>query len=179
MSERNRILVTLPLSLLLWITGIFLLGFFLNHSSKQAQLTGRNLITVRLAHATTPHFSQVKSVTKSANTKVPNQPIVNPANQSQELKQAVTNKNAVKILAQPMPKIPDELRSKTFSTAAIARFHVDENGNATVEILKGTDNAELNQILLNTLKQWKFAPATENGKPVAATFDIRVRFAVE
>ncbi len=89
------------------------------------------------------------------------------------------NNNGPKIIYQPSPKIPDDLRREAFSTYALARFHVAADGSATVELTSPSQNPRLNRILLETLKTWKFAPATQNGNPVAATFDIRVHFTVE
>jgi protein TonB len=80
---------------------------------------------------------------------------------------------------QPALKIPDDLREQALSTTAVARFSVAVDGSVSVELIKPTPNPRLNQILLEQLKAWKFFPATEDGKPVVSSQDIRVKVDVQ
>jgi len=80
---------------------------------------------------------------------------------------------------QPKPEIPDELRQEAMKAIAIARFHVAPDGSATVELIKPTNNPRINQLLLNTLKQWRFFPALIDGKPVASTQDLRIHLEIK
>lgn len=82
-------------------------------------------------------------------------------------------------LYQPLPKIPDELRDQAIRTDAMARFYIDTDGTVRVELIKATSDPRINQIILNTLRTWKFFPATQDGTPVQSTQDIRVRIAVD
>ena len=41
-----------------------------------------------------------------------------------------------------------------------------------------TSDPELNRVLLETLKRWRFFPALQEGKPVASTVDIRIPISV-
>ena len=75
---------------------------------------------------------------------------------------------------QPKPKIPDDLREDALTAVAVARFHVAADGTATVELVTPTPNPRLNQVLLDTLKTWRFFPATKNGIPVASMQDLRI-----
>lgn len=78
-------------------------------------------------------------------------------------------------LHQPLPQIPDDLRYEAFNSFAIARFHIDEQGSVVrVELVKPCNNPKLNQLLLKSLKEWKFQPSK-----IATTQDIRVNFKVE
>jgi protein TonB len=79
---------------------------------------------------------------------------------------------------QPKPKIPDELREEALNAIAIARFHIATDGTATVELLQPTNNPRINQLLLNTLKSWRFFPALAGGKPVASTQDLRIHLEI-
>ena len=79
----------------------------------------------------------------------------------------------------PLPEFPDELRRRRIETVAVARFHVAADGSAQVEIVQATDNPQLNRLLLNTFKTWRFFPAIENGQPVASTIDIRVPISIQ
>jgi len=79
----------------------------------------------------------------------------------------------------PTPTIPDDLRENTFSTVAVAHFKVSPEGDVTVTLTKPTLNPRLNQILLDTLKQWKFSPAMKDGITINSEFDVRIPIAVE
>ena len=75
---------------------------------------------------------------------------------------------------QPLPQIPDDLRREALDVVAVARFRVEPNGAATVELVQPTPNLELNRALLETLKRWRFFPALQDGRAVASTLDIRI-----
>ena len=75
---------------------------------------------------------------------------------------------------QPLPQIPDDLRREALDVVAVARFRVEPNGAATVELVQPTPNLELNRALLETLKRWRFFPAMQDGRAVASTIDIRI-----
>ena len=79
----------------------------------------------------------------------------------------------------PTPTIPDDLREGTFSTMAVARFKVSSDGSVEVSLVKPTPNPRLNQILLDTLKQWKFFPAMKDGIATIPTFEVRIPIAVQ
>jgi len=79
----------------------------------------------------------------------------------------------------PTPTIPDDLREGTFSTMAVARFKVSSDGSVEVSLVKPTPNPRLNQILLDTLKQWKFFPAMKDGIATNSEFEVRIPIAVQ
>jgi periplasmic protein TonB len=79
----------------------------------------------------------------------------------------------------PTPTIPDDMREDTFSTVAVAHFKVSPEGNVDVTLIKPTPNPRLNQILLETLKQWKFFPAMREGIAINSEFDVRIPIAVQ
>jgi periplasmic protein TonB len=82
-------------------------------------------------------------------------------------------------LYQPKPEIPDELRHHRLDLVAVARFQVAANGNTQVELIEPTPEPSLNRVILETLKKWRFFPALENGRPTAATIDIRIPISVQ
>jgi hypothetical protein len=45
-------------------------------------------------------------------------------------------------------------------------------------LLKATSSPRINQLILNTLRTWKFFPALEQGKPVPSVQDIRIHIDV-
>jgi len=82
-------------------------------------------------------------------------------------------------LFHPQPVIPSDLREEALHAVAIARFHIAADGTSTVELLSATQNPRLNLVLLDTLKKWRFAPATKNGQPVPSLQDLRISVEVQ
>lgn len=83
-----------------------------------------------------------------------------------------------RLLSQPLPDLPDDLREAAYRAIAVARFTVHTDGSVDVELIRPTPIPRLNQILLDALRRWRFAPATENGRPVESHQDVRVHFNV-
>lgn len=79
----------------------------------------------------------------------------------------------------PIPEIPDDLREEVFETEAIAHFMVETDGTTQVTLSKPTASERLNQILLATLRKWRFQPAEKDGARVRSEFDVRIPIAVE
>ncbi len=74
----------------------------------------------------------------------------------------------------PTPAIPDDLRQDAINAVAIAHFIVKADGSDEVVLSQPTMNPELNQILINTLKQWRFFPAIRKGVAIDSEFDVRI-----
>ncbi|HTY55607.1 MAG TPA: energy transducer TonB [Candidatus Binataceae bacterium] len=79
----------------------------------------------------------------------------------------------------PVPKIPDDLREDVFEAVAVAHFKISYEGNVTVSLATPTSNPRLNQILLETLKQWRFFPAMKNGVAIDSEFNVRIPISVQ
>lgn len=80
-----------------------------------------------------------------------------------------------KLVYQPLPKIPDELRRDAFLTKAVARFYILKNGNVKeVELIEMSNNPKLNFLLLKFLKKWRFEESLKE-----STQDIEVIFEVK
>ena len=75
---------------------------------------------------------------------------------------------------QPNPVLPEDLRDETLHVDIVARFHIAEDGSVTVELIKAAPDPRVNQIILNTLKTWRFFPATQADKPVSSTQDVNI-----
>ena len=78
----------------------------------------------------------------------------------------------------PEPRIPDDLREEVFQAEAVARFNVTYDGTVKVSLVKATTNPRLNQILLDTLLQWRFFPAVKDGIAIDSEFEVRIPIAV-
>jgi protein TonB len=79
----------------------------------------------------------------------------------------------------PTPVIPDDLREDVMQTEAVARFDVTFDGVSQVTLEKPTSSPRLNQVLLDTLKQWKFFPAVKDGVAIASSFEVRIPISVQ
>ncbi|MEX3993405.1 energy transducer TonB [Paraburkholderia sp. EG286A] len=82
-------------------------------------------------------------------------------------------------LIQPLPVLPDDLRESAYRAIALARFTIHPDGSVDVALVKPTQNPRLNQLLLETLRNWHFFPAMKQGHPVESEQDIRVHFNIE
>ena len=93
--------------------------------------------------------------------------------------QGGTQQMGARALYQPKPTLPEDLRDETIHTVLVARFHINPDGSATVELIQPTPNPRINQSFLNTLKTWRFFPAIQAGKPVASVLDVKLPIDVE
>jgi periplasmic protein TonB len=91
---------------------------------------------------------------------------------------APSGSTQARVISQPVPVLPDDLREQGYQVTAVAHFKVHADGTFEVELVKPTQNPRLNQILLETLHRWRFFPAMENGHPVESDQDVRVHFSV-
>jgi len=79
----------------------------------------------------------------------------------------------------PVPKIPDELREDAFEAVAVAHFKISYDSNVNVSLVTPTSNPRLNQILLDTLRQWRFFPAMKGGIAIDSEFNVRIPITVQ
>ncbi len=171
--------LALPGSVILHICIMMLIIFLAHKQITTLPPSGLMPITVHLVTLSEPKQTAPKrAIINKTLTKKPIPVAAKTSVPPQTIQEAKSNNTGPKILSQPMPQIPEDLRREAFSTSAIARFHITTNGTATVELLTPSQNPRLNHLLLEALKNWKFAPATQNGNNIDADFDIRVHFAV-
>jgi protein TonB len=86
--------------------------------------------------------------------------------------------SVARVISQPMPSLPDDLREDAYQAVAVARFDIHADGTIEVELSKPTQNPRLNALLLETLHKWRFFPAMQGGHPVESHQDVRVHFNV-
>jgi periplasmic protein TonB len=73
------------------------------------------------------------------------------------------------------PVCPANLRGTT--GLVMVKCAIDEQGNVTAaDVVKSTD-AAFEEPAVTALKKWKFKPASENGKAVAVSVTVPVKFA--
>lgn len=82
-------------------------------------------------------------------------------------------------VSSPPPQYTEIARKARIQGVCILQAIIDEQGNVTnVEVLKGLPMG-LSEAAETAVKQWKFKPATLNGKPVAVYFNLTVNFQLQ
>jgi protein TonB len=71
------------------------------------------------------------------------------------------------------------LREEAIQTVAVARFKVTYDGQVQVALTTPTESPRLNELLLETLKQWRFFPAMKSGVAIDSQFDLRIPISVQ
>jgi len=76
----------------------------------------------------------------------------------------------------PRPAVKDRSLMPAIETRVVVDVKVDAQGAVVSEsLVKGTGN-DLDQIVLDIVKTWRFQPATVNGKPVPTEAEVIVPF---
>jgi protein TonB len=136
------------------------------------------------------HPTTDRSMTKTDQPATPAQPETNPSAPSTASAPTPSSSaspsnmpsssagSAARVISQPMPSLPDDLREDAYQAVAVARFDIHADGTIEVELSKPTQNPRLNALLLETLHKWRFFPAMQGGHPVESHQDVRVHFNV-
>ena len=83
------------------------------------------------------------------------------------------------VITRVQPAYTDEARDAGTQGVVIVEAVIDEHGDVSdVRVLKGLPNG-LDTATADAVKQWKFAPATLHGRPVAVYFTVTVTFRVD
>ncbi len=87
--------------------------------------------------------------------------------------------NGPEAIYAPVPSIPDDMRNEVLEAEAVVRFRVSHDGGTTVSLIKPTDFSRLNDIILETLRQWRFRPASRHGVAIDSDAQIRLLITVQ
>ncbi len=79
----------------------------------------------------------------------------------------------------PQPIVTAEMSETGIKTNCLARFAIAQTGKHTVELLSSTGSGEVDEMTLETLRTWRFRPASLSGTPVASVRKIKVEFEVD
>ena len=94
-----------------------------------------------------------------------------------------TDSSAVFTPAQPIfnpePVIPAHLLEDCFQSFCVAKFKIKPNGLSTVKLDVSSGSDEVDELALETLRRWRFKPATMDGAPVEGSKRIKVEFKVD
>ncbi|MEW9584244.1 energy transducer TonB [Paraburkholderia sp. DGU8] len=110
---------------------------------------------------------------------MPSESAANRSPAATDLAASGSGHTGARVITQPLPEIPDDLREAAYHAIALARFTIHPDGSVEVELLQPTQQPRLNRLLLASLHNWRFFPATENGKPVESHQDVRVHLVVQ
>lgn len=93
--------------------------------------------------------------------------------------EASSNFNPPQAIFAPEPVIPEHLQEQCFKSCCIAKFLVAPTGKTTVQLISTSGSSEVDELTLETLRRWKFKPATLDGAAVEGSKKVQVEFKVE
>lgn len=77
------------------------------------------------------------------------------------------------------PSYPEEARKQRIQGVVVLRTVIAEDGSVTdVEVLKGQPEG-LSEAAVEAVSQWRFEPATLNGKPIAVYYNLTINFRLD
>ena len=81
-----------------------------------------------------------------------------------------------KVLRTVFPKYPREAREARVTGIVVIEAKINNKGGIDgVSVLKGLGYG-LDEAAADAVRQWAFAPATKDGKPVAVIFEVPINF---
>ena len=89
------------------------------------------------------------------------------------------NFNPPKAIFAPEPVIPEHLHEQCFKSCCIAKFLVAPSGKTSVQLISTSGSEEVDELTLETLRRWKFKPATLDGAPIEGSKKVQIEFKVE
>ena len=79
----------------------------------------------------------------------------------------------------PQPIVTEEMLEQGIKTHCTAKFAIGKTGKSTVELLTSTGSTEVDDMTLDTLRTWRFRPASLSGAPVSSVRKIKIEFEVD
>jgi protein TonB len=79
----------------------------------------------------------------------------------------------------PVPTIPDDMRDEVLEAVAVAHFRILHDGRVIVSLAKPTNFSRLNDVILDTLREWRFHPAMNKGVAVDSEAEVRLLITVQ
>jgi protein TonB len=135
-----------------------------------------------VAHAPAPSPATDAATDSHAQTATadahPSSPDSRDASATPTAAESAPGNSPARAISQPLPAVPDDLREQAYRTVAIVHLVIHTDGSVAVELVKPTPYPRLNQILVETLRGWRFFPALQNGHPAETQQDVRVHFNV-
>lgn len=86
---------------------------------------------------------------------------------------------AAALATNPEPSYPAAARRRGHEGLAVVRVRISSGGEAlSTEIARSSGHRSLDYAALETVRQWRFTPASLDGRPVEDELDVNVRFAL-
>jgi TonB family protein len=80
---------------------------------------------------------------------------------------------------QVKPEIPDDLRQETFKTHVRVKVEIHADGSFAPSLITSSGNADIDSLVLQALRQWRWKAALQDGKPLDSTQRFRFDFEVQ
>lgn len=136
----------------------------------------------------TNQLSKEKSIIKQKSTKAENISH-EPLNESENKEQSQINSTSEKKSSSkqkliptynPLPSIPNNLRSEELQEQVVARLRINKNGLVeSVKLQKPSKDFEVNQATIKTLKSWKFRFEGFEAVPDFIDHEVTIEIKVE
>lgn len=81
-----------------------------------------------------------------------------------------------RVLAMPVPPYPSELKATGVGGEVVVDFDVGADGRVHNAVIVSTPHKRLGDAVLQATADWRFAPATIDGQPVATHLRVPVGF---
>ncbi len=108
--------------------------------------------------------------------------IAAPVNSSPLLKGGTTDSSKFEealALECPQPAIPSDLCEHCHQKSCVVRFAIQESGKFTVRLVRSCGSEEVDDVVLTTLRRWRFKPALLDGKAIKSSRKVRVELVIE
>jgi len=76
-------------------------------------------------------------------------------------------------------QIPDSLKSQSFKSFVRVAVDIAADGSFTVTLRTSSGNTDVDKLVLDTLKKWKWKAALKDGEPVDSVQRFRFNFSIE
>ena len=85
---------------------------------------------------------------------------------------------APRVILQPAPQYPPEMKKKKLQGTVYILFIVDKDGRVTEPKVQKSDNPAFDTAALNAVKRWRFEAGKKNGQPVPFRMRVPITFAL-
>ena len=80
---------------------------------------------------------------------------------------------------EPTPELTSDMKKRQFKTSVRVRVTIDADGSHDEEIIQGTGDDEIDQLILRTMRRWKWRPAWKDGEKTKSTRPYSFRISID
>jgi len=101
-------------------------------------------------------------------------------NTNEMLNESTNINKAASVIQSTQPLYPSQAQNQGIEGSVTVQIAIDANGSIlNIQILDSNPPGIFEANTLNCIKQWRFAPAVENNKPVASSLKQRIKFELD